>query len=266
MPSKKISKLFFSQEQRQLIWTMLVLLIIAAALLFIFSWQLTRLKVLPNLVKTQVSSSLFKGELLSEQNLATLPSGDNFDELSFLASPNGRHFAYILKNNESQQLVLDEKAGPIFSGITFMVFSPDSTNFAYIAKKSDKEVVVINGQVGREYDWIFSPRLFSVDSRSFIYKARRDGKEFLVINEKESSAYDRIYDIMPSPVLSVDIRYFIYKARRDNKEFLVINEKESRAYDHIYNLMLSSDKSALFFFARDGEHLWRGEIPLEVMD
>ncbi|MDD2680793.1 MAG: hypothetical protein PHE20_01665 [Patescibacteria group bacterium] len=266
MPPKKKTELFFSKEQRQLIWTMLVLLIIAGALLFIFSWQLTRLKYLPDLVKEQTLSYLFQGELLAEQNLATLPASDSFDELSFLASPNGRRFAYILNNNESQQLVLDEKADPIFSSITFMTFSPDSNNFAYLAKRDNREVAVINGQVGREYDWIFSPHLFSLDSQYFIYKARRDGKEFMVVNENESRAYDRIYDIMLSPVLGVDIRHFIYKAQRDGKEFIVVNENESRAYDSIYDLMLSPDNSSLFFFAREGEHLWRGEIPLTEID
>jgi len=225
MASQKISKLFFNKEQRQLIWTMLILLIIAASLLLVFSWQLTRLQTFPNLLRNQLLPAMFQGELLSEQNLTNLPIGNNFDELSFLASPDGRSFAYVLKNNDSQQVVLNESAGPIFTGITFMSFSPDALNFAYTAKKNNKEVAVINGQVGREYDWIFSPRLFSEDSR-----------------------------------------YFIYKARRDGKEFLVINEKESRAYDRVYNLMLNTDKSILFFFARDGDRLWRGEIPLKAKD
>lgn len=225
MSSRKTSKLFFSKEQRQLIWTMIVLLIMAVVFLFIFSWQLTCLKSLPNLTKKQIFPALFQGEFLSEQNLGVLTNVDDIDELSFLSSANGRRFAYILKNNNSQQLVLDEEVGPIFSAISFMAFSPDSNNFAYIAKRGDKEVAIVNDQMGREYDWISSPHLFSTDSR-----------------------------------------YFIYKAGEDGKEFLVINEEESRAYDYVYEPMLSSDKNTLFFFARDGDHLWRGEIPLEKID
>jgi hypothetical protein len=46
----------------------------------------------------------------------------------------------------------------------------------------------------------------------------------------------------------------------------VVNDRESRPYDRIYEPALSPDKSALIFFARDGERLWRGEIPLAEIE
>jgi len=267
MPRKKSSYPIFNKEQRRLVWTMLILLVIASAFLFIFSWQLSRLQTLPDLTKNTLLSPLFQGELLSEQSLSLLDNYEDLDEPSFLASPDAHSFAYILKNPDSQQMVLNEQAGPLFSSITFMAFSPDSASFAYTAKKGDKEVAVINGKVGREYDWIFNPRMFSPDSRYFIYKARRGDKEFLVINNKESRAYDHIDNLIINPEttsLFFDSRYIIYKARRGDKEFLVINDRESRAYDSVYSLMLNSEKTSLFFFARDGDRLWRGEIPLQT--
>lgn len=265
MSGKKRSYQIFNQEQRRMVWTMIILLVLASTFLFIFSWRLSRLQSLPNLTNSSILTPLFQGSVLSEQSISLLSNYENLDEPSFFSSPDARSFAYILKNQDTQQLILNEQAGPLFSSISFMAFSPDSSSFAYTAKKGDKEVAVINGSVGREYDWIFNPRMFSPDSRYFIYKARRGDKEFLVINDKESRAYDHIDNLVINPEktsLFFDSRYIIYKARRADKEFLVINNQESRAYDRIYSLMLNPEKTSLFFFARDGERLWRGEVPL----
>lgn len=219
-PAKKIIPVF-NKQQRRLVWTMAVLTVIAAGLLLVFSWRLSRLNFLPAWSSLSVLPALFQGETMRETAVATLPVFSSTEELSFLSSPDGRNFAYILNNNQSQQLVLNEKAGPIVDSVTFMAFSPDSRSFAYTYKLKDKERAVINGLVGKEYDWIFNPRFFTPDSR-----------------------------------------YFIYKAREKGKDRLVINSQESRLYDRIYEPFLSPDKATLIFFARDGERLWRGEIPL----
>lgn len=218
--AKKIIPVF-ENNQRRLIWTTAVLIAISAVLLLFFSWRLSRLRIISPLSSLPALPSLFKGEAMTEEPVAALPIFSASEELSFLSSPDGRSFAYILNNQQSQQLVLNEKAGPLVENITFMAFSPDSRSFAYTYKEKGKEKAVINEIAGKDYDWIFNPRFFTPDSR-----------------------------------------YFIYKARQKGKDVLVVNDRESRPYDRIYEPALSPDKSALIFFARDGERLWRGEIPL----
>lgn len=221
MPSRKQPISTFNHQQRRLLWTMLGATVVAAGLLLALSWRLSRLDVWPATRTLSVLPALFQGEALSEQSVASLPTDSGLDELSLLASPDGLGLAYILKNERSEQLVLNEQAGPIVDDITFMSFSPDGQRFAYTVKQNQKERAIIDGKSGREYDWIFNPRFFSPDSR-----------------------------------------YFIYKARNGSKDVLVMNETESRPYDRIYEPFLSPDKSALIFFARDGDRLWRGQIPL----
>jgi len=212
----------FNKQQRRLVWTTALLTIIAAILLLTLSWRLSRLQLLPTMSSLPILPALFQGEIMTETPVATLPTFSGSEELSFLSSPDGRNFAYVLNNDRTQQLVLNEKAGPLVEDITFMAFSPDSRSFAYTYKQDGRERAVINDSAGNSYDWIFNPRFFTPDSR-----------------------------------------YFIYKARRNSKDVLVVNNQESRAYDRIYEPALSPDKSALIFFARDGERLWRGEIPLQ---
>ncbi|MDD3285578.1 MAG: hypothetical protein PHG95_03010 [Patescibacteria group bacterium] len=221
MPRVKKIRPMFDKQQRRLIWTTTILTAISACLLLLLSWRLSRLDWLSPLSSLPALPDLFQGEVMSETPVAALPAFSGTEELSFLSSPDGRSFAYILNNQKSQQLVLNEKAEPIVENVTFMAFSPDSQSFAYTYRLDGQERASINGVSGKEYDWIFNPRFFTPDSR-----------------------------------------YFVYKARKDGKDMLVINSRESRSYDRIYEPFLAPDESALIFFARDGESLWRGEIPL----
>jgi hypothetical protein len=225
-PSTKNQISSFQMQQRRLVWLMLLLTALASLFMFFLSWQFSRLDVISPFLRNNLLPLMSAGEILEERPMSFLPSReDGLQRLSFQVSPDGRSFAYILKNNESEQVVLNEIAGPLFDEIIFMSFSPDSKNFAYIANKDRKAWPVINGEIGQAYDFILEPRLFSPDSR-----------------------------------------YFIYKARKGTKDVLVINGRESRPYDLIYNPFVTSDNSAIVFFALDGNRLWRGEIPLSDFD
>lgn len=214
------------KQKRQLLWLMLILTILASSFLFFLSWQFSRLDALSPFLKNSFLPLISKGEILEEKPMSFLPSKeDGWQRLSFQPSPDGYSFAYILKNNDTEQVVLNEVAGPLFEEIVFMSFSPDSKSFAYIAKKDKKMWPVINGEIGAPYEFILQPRLFTPDSR-----------------------------------------YFIYKVRKGTKDVLVINGRESRSYDFIYNPFVTSDNSALVFFALDNNRLWRGEVALSNFD
>lgn len=197
----KLSKLKGTQtnslrkKQRYLLWLMLLLTILSSSFLFFLSWQFSRLDVLSPFFKRNLLPLMSAGSVLEERKMSLMPSREEgLQRLSFQVSPDGRSFAYILKNDETEQVVLNEVAGPLFETIRFMSFSPDSKNFAYIAKKDNRFVAVVNGEINKAYDFILEPRLFSPDSRYFIYKARKGTKDILVINGQETRSYDFIYN------------------------------------------------------------------------
>lgn len=204
----------FQKQQRYLLWLMLLLTALASFFLFFLSWQFSRLDVLSPFLKNKLLPLMSASEILEEQPMSFLPSReDGLQRLSFQASPDGRSFAYILKNNDSEQVVLNEIAGPLFEEIMFMSFSPDSQNFAYIAKKDKKMWPVLNGEIGQAYDFILQPRLFSPDSRYFIYKARKGVKDVLVINGRESRPYDLIYN----PFVNTDNTTIVFFGLDNNR-------------------------------------------------
>lgn len=138
----------------------------------------------------------------------------NFEPLSFTAAPDGRSFAYVLKNGNQASVVLNGQAGPLYDAVTFMIFSPDGRRFAYGVKINGQEKIVLDGLAGQTYDWTFAPRSFTPDSRYFIYKARNSQGDRMVVNNTwASQAYERIYE----PVLTNDQSQLIYYGLTDNK-------------------------------------------------
>ncbi len=138
---------------------------------------------------------------LEETAVFTIPANQAaFEGLSFIASPDGKQFAYILKNGGRESVVLNGAAGASYDSITFLRFSPDGKRLAYGVKLGGQEMVVLDGREGKLYDWIFEPRAFTPDSRYFYYKARARAGDIMVFNTQESRAYDRIY----SPFVSAD--------------------------------------------------------------
>jgi len=137
-----------------------------------------------------------------------------FEELSFLTSPNGQSFAYIVKRNDLEAVSLNGLVGPSYGKITFLKFSPDSQRLAYGVKTvSGKELVVIDGQEGTVYDWLLEPWFFTPDSQFFVYKARDSRGDVLVFNCWESSTYERIFN----PVMDSSDNKIIFYGRSSNQ-------------------------------------------------
>jgi hypothetical protein len=184
------------------------------------SWRPTEFSFVEPMVGGEAGAS----EILS------LP-GDQINNIdtSFQTSPDGASFAYIVKTDAGQAVVLNGQSGRFYPEITFMTFSPDSRRFAYGAKSRDGERVVLDGQEGKLYDWIFTPRFFTPDSGYFVYKTRTDKGDVLVFNTSETQPYDQIYE----PLLSAD---------------------------QVYNPLIKSDKIRLIYYGRRGSTLWQGVL------
>ena len=145
-----------------------------------------------------------------------------FEELSFLASPDGQRFAYIVKRNGLEAVSLNGSVGAAYNKIIFLRFSPDGQRFAYGAETiNGKELVVLDGQEGQLYDWILEPWFFTPDNQ-----------------------------------------YFVYKARNSNGDVLVFNNWVSQSYERIFNPVIDSTASQLTFYGRNGEELWRNQVDL----
>jgi len=164
------------------------------------------------------------GKVAQESEFINLNEAQkNFDELSFLTSPNGQSVAYIINDakNGKKTVALNGNTGASYDDIVFMKFSPSGQRFAYGAKVGSKSFVVLDGKEGKVYDWIFEPRFFTPDNQ-----------------------------------------YFVYKARNDQGDILVFNDWETQAYDRIYGVTINNSENQLIFYARKGNAIWRGIVNL----
>lgn len=163
--------------------------------------------------------------IIEETEFMTLPNGDaSFENLNFLNSPDGSKFAFIVRQDTKEAVLLNGDLGPFYDKITFMAFSPDSSRFAYGAKVGIDEMVVLDGLPGKVYDWVFLPRFFSPDSKYFLYKARSAEGDFLVFNETEGKVYEQIYQ----PFVNSDESALIFYSRNGQqiyKSILKLNPK-----------------------------------------
>jgi len=206
-------KIGLNKEQRRLVITMLVLLAIAGALLFGFAWRLHRWPALTARVGIESLPALSStAESMVETAVADLPDSDDFDDVSFVGSPNGLSYALVTKT-DGVRVVYNGVAGPKFDSINYLSYSPDGNNFAYTARREYMQVAVINGVEGKEYGWIFEPRLFTKDSQAFVYKARDDRGDMIVVNGVESQPYERIYDLKLTP----DEKSLVFFARQNGQ-------------------------------------------------
>jgi len=136
--------------------------------------------------------------------------------------------------------------------------SPDGSKFAVVVRADDKEAVLVNDELGPFYDAI-TFMVFSPNSKHLAYGAKVGNKEMVVLNNKEGKLYDWIF---APRFFSPDSNYFIYKARESAGDFLVFNEKESPVYERIYNPFVSDDKSAIIFYSRRGDTIYKSLLQL----
>lgn len=95
----------------------------------------------------------------------------------------------------------DKKTEKAYGYISDFVASPDGRHHAYIAIDAGGEErmrVVADGNEGPLFDKIVSP-LFSPDNRFLVYRARQDGRRFLVVSDLKGrivsrhKAYDMVF-------------------------------------------------------------------------
>lgn len=212
--------------------------ILAIALIIFFTFSLVELSTnlyflitAPKNNQTEIESVkdmsdyLYHGEKQVEKITANLPlevekymaleeSGLE-SSLHAVASADGSQLALVVKQGGKEAVMLNGRLGPFYEKISFMIFSPNSLRFAYGVKSNYHEFIVLDGLEGKVYDWIFPPQGFSPDSEYFIYKSRNSAGSFLVFNHEESDSYDYIYE----PFVTDDKSALIFYSRRANQIF-----------------------------------------------
>jgi Tol biopolymer transport system component len=173
---------------------------------------------------------------------------------SFQWSPDGKHFACCVENNDGWYVEIDGKRNQLYSSGDYrFVFSPDSKNLAYRAKKGKRQAVVLNGEEIALHDGIGENSLtFSPDGYRFAYAAREGPKWFWVVDGKEDPKYD---GFASSISFSPDSKHYAYTAMiRDDgiiKGFVNFNGVEGFHYDGIGRLdpVFSLDSSYIAYVA-----------------
>lgn len=181
---------------------------------------------------------------------------------SLAISPDGKHMAYVAKNDKGMFVRLDGKpdskiwvkigrgtpkfnitsdrmaytaydgkhwhvvingtVGPGFDGLTRLAFSPDGKHFAYVVNYMKDAMIVINNKKGPRYDHVEEIK-FSPDSRNFIFNVYDNGGWYLVDKKlRKSSPYALVRTLKFSP----NSKNIAYVAKRGKEVFVVLNGKE----------------------------------------
>lgn len=170
---------------------------------------------------------------------------------SFILSPDGAHFAYIVVDNGRSKVVYDGKAHSSYEEVVNLCFTPDSGHLAYFAKLENQFFLVFDGVAGKGYASVISDSLiFSADSQHYAFIGKT-GDKWLVVTEKgEGKPYDEIG--ASSLSYSPDSLNLAYPARVGTKWVSVINGQEGKAYDGIRSLIFSPDSKRTAAVVRMG--------------
>jgi hypothetical protein len=166
-----------------------------------------------------------------------------------IISPDGRHYAYVVKVGTQYRLVQDEHPGPWHDDIPvngsaqFMTYSPDSRHFAYTVKNGERMRVVADGKPGKPYDAIMAIR-YSPDSRHLGYIARQGKLYQVVVDGHEETLHPRV----SQPRFSANGR-FVYAWHDGTRWHMRRDGRDGPGFDDV------GLTNANFAISPDGRHL-----------
>lgn len=148
-------------------------------------------------------------------------------------------------------LVVDGKAGEVFSGVESPLFSRDGKVFAYRAEVGTRYLVVVGPKKGPTFDRI--PHLaISNDGKTVAYTAFQAGRAFVMVNDRKGPEYDWL----GGPVINPDGTHVAYRAWRRYREFVVVNHREGPQFDWVSDPVFSPDGTKVAYAARQGREFW----------
>jgi hypothetical protein len=163
-----------------------------------------------------------------------------------LLSPDGLHFACILKRNNKVVVFRDGVESKTYDGIVFAGFSPDSRRFVYTAAVGPESFVVVDEVEGKRYHGVDLPQ-FSPDSKLVAYSAMADGGSVAIINEQES----KVYPMLGSITISADSKRVAYLGTNAQKlTMAIVDGVEGKPYEGIlFSVKFSHDSRHVAYVA-----------------
>ncbi|MGE0031611.1 MAG: WD40 repeat domain-containing protein [Steroidobacteraceae bacterium] len=188
---------------------------------------------------------------------------------TFLVSPDGLRFGYVVRTAEGMAAVVDGRIGKSYPFVGAPAFSGDGSSVAYsVSTSADASMcrpprescawfVVKDGQEGARYDATSRP-VMSHDGRHMAYWASpAGGVMHAVVDGNAHKTYLHAmlsHDSgLPGLVMSPDGRRVAYAVSRDKQKwFVVLDGQEGKSYDEVWFLTFSPDGTRLAYHARVG--------------
>jgi WD40 repeat protein len=164
-------------------------------------------------------------------------------------SPDDKHVSHRAREKGEWFMIFDGKEEKRYDGIGFQVFSPDSRVFSYIAYSASTgfQFPVFNGGEGEGFDSAWNI-VFSPNSLRSGYIGRKGANVFAIIDGRKSKPYPAVW--LGELTFNADSSEYAYVVIRENGSgFVVRNENEGRVYDGAGRPTFSPDGKHLAYIA-----------------
>lgn len=177
--------------------------------------------------------------------------GEEFDSIA-AGTPFFIHgssqLVYIAIEDGGQFIVVGNKKGHAFKGVSDICFSLDGKHCMYRAQNGTKQLVVVDDNKGEEYDKIPGVPIFSLDSRRFAYPAvSKDKQWYLVVNDKKYGPFQGMKDIIFSP----DSKHITCSVLLDKEWHLFNDGKVGKGYENVSYITWSSNSTSFSYVAQE---------------
>jgi WD40 repeat protein len=176
-------------------------------------------------------------------------------------SNDGAHFAFCVRDGQSQAAVVNGAKQPTFAKVDLPVFSSGGKHFAYRASPDAKKwLFVVDGKPTETYDSIVEGPLFSPDGNQVAYRASIGVNYFVVANGTRGRSYSPTGGRNSSLTFSRDGRRLVYEAERDDRRFLVDGSKEIPSQGYINKITFSPDSTRLAYAVQGSALMVDGNV------
>lgn len=147
-------------------------------------------------------------------------------------SADSQHMLNVVLIGDMWTIIFDSTEGKKYNSVGEITISPDGKSFAYYGILGNKKYIVLNHQEIDQIEKLESKLTFSPDSKHLAYAVRDGKKEYVVLDGRYGKKYDDVTLLTFSP----DSKHLVYRAMKGEKQFIVVDGKESKKYEVIlYN-------------------------------
>ncbi|MEZ5498261.1 MAG: hypothetical protein R3E77_02405 [Steroidobacteraceae bacterium] len=169
-------------------------------------------------------------------------------------SENGKGFAYSVRSDSGQLVVVNGVAGKEYDAVASLTLSNDGKRSAYSAQHDGKLVAVVDGKEGPSVEAL-SAFNFSPQGRHVAYVARIGGAMRMVLDQvPEAAAYDAFQK--DGMHFSRDDSHYYYLAQKGSEWIPVVDGKPLDRYASARAMIMSPDGQHVAFYAM-ADRTWK---------